>query len=119
MIDFQVDCDEIDKLPEVSFVIGGKPFILKPKDYVLKVLLRVIFTFIIFALYYAYFVFLSTRFYVFKMSVFFDKITSCQSGFMPTSSRGQLFWILGDVFIGRYYTEFDVGNNRIGFAKSK
>uniref|UniRef100_A0A183C2C2 Peptidase A1 domain-containing protein n=1 Tax=Globodera pallida TaxID=36090 RepID=A0A183C2C2_GLOPA len=61
--------------------------------------------------------------YTLKGKDYVWKITSggkpiCLSGFMGLGGAGK-GWILGDVFIGRYYTVFDVGQTRVGFAQAK
>ncbi|PIO58143.1 hypothetical protein TELCIR_20427 [Teladorsagia circumcincta] len=84
-----IPCDKVPTLPDVSFVIGGKTFTLKGEDYVLKVKA--------------------------------GGKEICLSGFMGMDlpERVGELWILGDVFIGRYYTVFDVGQARLGFAQAK
>jgi hypothetical protein len=40
------------------------------------------------------------------------------SGADFTDSNGQPFWILGDYFMRRFYSVFDMQNSRIGLALS-
>ncbi|XP_011267859.1 lysosomal aspartic protease isoform X2 [Camponotus floridanus] len=82
--DGNVDCDKINELPTINFILSGKPHNLTPHDYIIR----------------------DTE----------DGVAICYSGFQGSYLSG---WILGDVFIGHFYTVFDMGNNRVGFAPSK
>lgn len=42
----------------------------------------------------------------------------CVSGFKALQPNEGPGWILGEVFLRKFYTVFDLSNNRIGFAKS-
>uniref|UniRef100_A0A0K8U723 Lysosomal aspartic protease n=1 Tax=Bactrocera latifrons TaxID=174628 RepID=A0A0K8U723_BACLA len=50
--------------------------------------------------------------YVYEMEGYYGNIL-CVSAF---EDGGTNFWILGDVFIMKYYAIFDMGNNQVGFA---
>lgn len=84
-----IDCTKLSTYPNIEFNIAGDVYTLAPQDYILQ------------------------------LTVLGQ--TQCQLGIQgmefPPHLAGSI--ILGDSFIKTYYTHFDIGNNRVGFAKAK
>lgn len=88
---YTLPCSKVASLPSLTFNIGRTDFTLKPNDYVVR----------------------------YK--------ETCVSGFTSmadgstdlTDDNGNDYgniWVLGDVFMGPFYLEFDVGYKRLGIA---
>jgi phytepsin len=84
-----VDCSKISSMPTIVFTLNGQPYPLAPHDYVLEVSM--------------------------------EGESICLLGFAGMDLPPQIgpLWILGDVFIGKYYTQFDFANKRVGFAQAR
>jgi phytepsin len=81
-----VDCSKVSSMPTLTVQLGGRAFPLAPQDYVLEI------------------------------SEAGESICLLGIAGMDLPPSIGPLWILGDVFIGRYYTVFDFGQKRVGFA---
>jgi len=91
---YTIDCSALEGLPDLTFTFAGTQYPLSPADYTLRV----------------------------KGSPFTGGsggdtcISAIQGIKLPDKLKG--LWIVGDAFLRRYYTVYDLGNNRVGFAKA-
>ena len=87
--EYTVQCDTLGSMPSITVNLCNEE--KKCKDFIL-----------------------SPKDYVLQMSVYGYKI--CILGVLGIDIPHKKLWILGDPFIRKYYTVFDVGQKRMGFA---
>ena len=86
LTEYMVVCSKISQLPDLGFVIAGRSFTLKAEDYVLQ--------------------------------ISSGGQTQCLLGIMGLDMPAghDELWILGDVFLRKYVSVYDVAKARVGFA---
>uniref|UniRef100_F7I3G2 Renin n=1 Tax=Callithrix jacchus TaxID=9483 RepID=F7I3G2_CALJA len=89
LFDYVVKCNEGPTLPDISFHLGGKEYTLTSADY------------------------------VFQESYSSKKLCTLAIHAMDIPPPTGPTWALGATFIRKFYTEFDRGNSRIGFALAR
>jgi len=86
-------CDATKNLPDVVFKFNGRDWPIKPSEYVMRNVDEE------------------------------HNIELCRMGFeyIPGEDETEStpMWILGDIFMRKFYTIFDMGNKRVGFAHNK
>ncbi|XP_010890324.1 nothepsin [Esox lucius] len=87
--EYIIDCARIQSLPEVTIVLNKVEFVLTANSYVRKEDL--------------------------------GDTEICFSGFQAQEMPSLLgpMWILGDIFLSEYYSIYDRGQDRVGFAKAR
>ena len=87
-----IECSKLSSLPSITFTFGGRDFVLEGKDYIVKLNI--------------------------------GGNDYCMSGFSSLEQDFSMnsLWIVGDVFLRKYYSIYDFGNAsrgpRVGFANS-
>ncbi|GFN91626.1 cathepsin d [Plakobranchus ocellatus] len=88
LYNYKFNCSEVDNLPDVEFIVSGKKLPLSSRDYIAKMK---------------------------EKGESFCVSSICG---MKWIEGGEPDWFLGLSFMRAYYSQFDKGNRRIGFAKA-
>uniref|UniRef100_A0A6Q2XQ85 Peptidase A1 domain-containing protein n=1 Tax=Esox lucius TaxID=8010 RepID=A0A6Q2XQ85_ESOLU len=85
--EYAVNCNQINSLPTLTFVMNGVSFPLLPSAYIRQT----------------------------NQGGYLVCSVDITPTYLP-SQNGQPLWILGDVFLREYYSVYDRANNQVGFA---